>query len=656
MPGLFDPYHRWLGIPPKHQPPNCYRLLGLELYEDDAEVIRDAAAQRIAHVRTYQLGQYSDLSQRILNELAAARACLLDPEKKPAYDRDLRDGGGIITRSAEPPSLPEHGCGSSPTDRGESFAGTEKPGGARRKDAGYGRRYVTWLAMLVAAGALAVGQYRVSQEQREALAAKADAKLSLERADAATRSLQTSQKRLAGAREDLKNERLARTDVERELARKEDVLKDILTKVADLKDGPPATSDGKQRKAGAELPKLPETGRDKGEDKGGASDTGKEPPRGAKAPQSPYKSRVLPGRCCAAFSPDGREILTGGRDGSIIVWDAATGAKQETIVEVDRGRAVQCVAFSIQGDMIAVARCKTKSPIGPEIALWKTKIAGHPAGGRRVWSPDLRNSVHSSRSTLGLRNVVLGGPVGGHVVLAELGRRGWAGNPTSIVRLSTTGTVLAEFPPRGALAEAIALSTDGQRALAVIPEPPGRLIMPANGPAKRGSTAGPNPPDQAVPIRRVEVWEVDTCSLLNTFRISGQAVVAAKFSPDGQYILTQWADGTASLWMANSGAFVSILRTTNATRMTCAAVDIGGQTVLAGFADGSVEVWNAVTAKMLDRISAHVGAVASGGFSRDGKRAFTVSLQGNSVAVWDLAAISATRESGAKESVDARGL
>jgi hypothetical protein len=49
--GTFDPYHRWLGIPPKHQPPNHYRLLGLEPFENDMEVIRDAAERQIAHVR-----------------------------------------------------------------------------------------------------------------------------------------------------------------------------------------------------------------------------------------------------------------------------------------------------------------------------------------------------------------------------------------------------------------------------------------------------------------------------------------------------------------------------------------------------------------------------------------------------------------------------
>jgi hypothetical protein len=32
----FDAYHRCLGIPPKDQPPNHYRLLGLELFESES--------------------------------------------------------------------------------------------------------------------------------------------------------------------------------------------------------------------------------------------------------------------------------------------------------------------------------------------------------------------------------------------------------------------------------------------------------------------------------------------------------------------------------------------------------------------------------------------------------------------------------------------
>ncbi|NUQ64445.1 MAG: SUMF1/EgtB/PvdO family nonheme iron enzyme [Pirellulales bacterium] len=87
----FDVYHRWLGIPPNEQPADYYRLLGLAKFETDPEVIRDAASRQMAHVRTYHLGQHAELSQRILNELAAARACLLNPAKKAAYDASLRE-------------------------------------------------------------------------------------------------------------------------------------------------------------------------------------------------------------------------------------------------------------------------------------------------------------------------------------------------------------------------------------------------------------------------------------------------------------------------------------------------------------------------------------------------------------------------------------
>jgi hypothetical protein len=59
MPKPFDPYYRWLGIPPKDQPANHYRLLAIDLFESDPEAIRDAAEQRMAHVRTYQLGPHS---------------------------------------------------------------------------------------------------------------------------------------------------------------------------------------------------------------------------------------------------------------------------------------------------------------------------------------------------------------------------------------------------------------------------------------------------------------------------------------------------------------------------------------------------------------------------------------------------------------------
>ena len=86
----FDPYLQWLGIRDTERPPNHYRLLGVEVFESDPDVISSAADRQMGHVRTFAGGTRADISQQLLNELSAARVCLLNAEKKEAYDRQLR--------------------------------------------------------------------------------------------------------------------------------------------------------------------------------------------------------------------------------------------------------------------------------------------------------------------------------------------------------------------------------------------------------------------------------------------------------------------------------------------------------------------------------------------------------------------------------------
>jgi hypothetical protein len=147
MSEAFDPYRKWLGIPPKDQPANHYRLLGIANFEDDPDVIENAASRQMAHVRTFQSGRHSAISQRILNELTTAKLCLLQTERKVAYDAHLRAqlaaAGKLSSEEPLEVELDDEGEGQgstppvinvsgSPSANDRWRTGAERPGGERR--------------------------------------------------------------------------------------------------------------------------------------------------------------------------------------------------------------------------------------------------------------------------------------------------------------------------------------------------------------------------------------------------------------------------------------------------------------------------------------------------------------------------------------------
>ena len=85
-----DPLNAWLGIPPSDQPPDPYSLLGVKLFERDIAVILAAADRRAAQIGRYQIGAHAAVAQRLLDEIAAAKECLLTPDKRSACDQQLR--------------------------------------------------------------------------------------------------------------------------------------------------------------------------------------------------------------------------------------------------------------------------------------------------------------------------------------------------------------------------------------------------------------------------------------------------------------------------------------------------------------------------------------------------------------------------------------
>jgi formylglycine-generating enzyme required for sulfatase activity len=109
MADSFDPYHVWLSIPPGQRPPTHYQLLAISVDERDRAVISAAVTRQSAYVRNFQVGKHSADAARILNEIQAAKLCLLDPAKRAEYDAQLGPREAPAATAAAAQSAPPAG-------------------------------------------------------------------------------------------------------------------------------------------------------------------------------------------------------------------------------------------------------------------------------------------------------------------------------------------------------------------------------------------------------------------------------------------------------------------------------------------------------------------------------------------------------------------
>src|SRR5262249_9656191 len=129
----------------------------------DREVIDSAANQRMAYLQDLAGGEHIAHTQALLNEVAAARRCLLNPAQKAAYDATLRakmgQASGPPRAEAGKMPVPQFGPASTPVGQASSLPPTKAgklPAPRNRKPA-KSRRTMIYvaaipLALLGAAG------------------------------------------------------------------------------------------------------------------------------------------------------------------------------------------------------------------------------------------------------------------------------------------------------------------------------------------------------------------------------------------------------------------------------------------------------------------------------------------------------------------------
>jgi len=153
----FDPYCEWLGIEPHDQPADFYRLLGVARFEADLLRIAQAADERMTYVRSFQTGPRGPATQKLLNELAAARVCLLDPRSKVEYDaalaQQLDEWAAERRARTTPPALPQQAAAFPPCGNLVPALVTRRPASENQREPKVGRRDAMILAL---SGTLAI--------------------------------------------------------------------------------------------------------------------------------------------------------------------------------------------------------------------------------------------------------------------------------------------------------------------------------------------------------------------------------------------------------------------------------------------------------------------------------------------------------------------
>jgi WD40 repeat protein len=277
----------------------------------------------------------------------------------------------------------------------------------------------------------------------------------------------------------------------------------------------------------------------------------------------------------AAFSPDGKLVVTGSDDRTAQLWDAATAQPIGPPLR-HGGEEVISVAFSPDGEIIF-----TGSQDGTA-RLWKA-ATGQPIG-------------HTFRHKGGVISVVF----------SPDGKTFRTGSEDGEARLWDAASGQPIGPPLQHQAKfwAVAFSPDGKTVLTGDNDGEARLWDAASG-----RPIGP-------PMRH----EIH--------------VRAVAFSPDGKTIVTGGQDSTAQLWDAATGQPIGPPLKRHRDRVRAVAFSTDGKTVLTGSTDKTAQLWDAATGSPIGRPLQHQGPVVAVAFSSDGTTMLTVSSDGT-VKLWD---------------------
>ena len=310
----------------------------------------------------------------------------------------------------------------------------------------------------------------------------------------------------------------------------------------------------------------------------------------------------------AAFTPDGRRLVTSTVDGSATVWDPATGARMLTfgpnhlsadpdrfdvfaidqLVDGPSGSDLFAIDVSSDGELVATASAD---------------------GSAKVWDAatgDEMFTVHARQEV----DDVAWSPAGDLLATASADPETGTGMVTIVDRSGEQVAALPQAP--------------GVRFGSVRFSPDGRSLLTTSF-----DTGDPTPTTS-----EVNIWDWERGEVVKTIEASAQRAI---YDPTGALIATMTrpaGDGVAEIWDAATGHKIATLAGhTGAVEAVAFSTD--GTRLASAGADGTVRLWDPRSGEQQLVLRGHAGLVSSVAFSPDGSRLASVGADGY-VRVWAL--------------------